>query len=151
MQSHVLSHYVAFLHNIKPSEYRVGIQFNNSILVVEQKNYWTKIVNAYIVYDLDDWPKTHKRNFELKNCLFGVTSIRKNSDKSKRIYTGYGIAFDHGGLQILSNDFARNVVIFGVVNSSSSHADNWKNDFLVLCEGPTYDINRSFGTPEKKI
>ena len=62
--------------------YRIGIQFNNSVLVVEQ-NYATKIVNAYIVYDLDDWPKNPKRNFKLKNCLFDVTNIRKNSDKKK--------------------------------------------------------------------
>ena len=38
------------------------------------------------------------------------------------------------------NGFARNVVIFGVDNISSSHTDNQKNNFLVLVEGPT-DIN----------
>ena len=38
------------------------------------------------------------------------------------------------------NDFVRNVVIF---------ADNCKNNFLVLCEGPTSDINDSFGFSEK--
>ena len=47
------------------------------------------------------------------------------------------------------NDFVRNVVIFGVDDSSSSHADNCKNNFLVLCEGPTSDINDSFGFSEK--
>ena len=49
--------YTAFLHNIKPSKYRTGIQFNNSVLVVEQNIYATRIVNAYIAYDLDHWPK----------------------------------------------------------------------------------------------
>ena len=34
------------------------------------------------------------------------------------------------------NDAARNVIIFGVDNSSSSHADNCKNNILVLGEGP---------------
>ena len=48
------------------------------------------------------------------------------------------------------NDFARNVVIFDVDNKSSSHADNRKNNFLVLAEGPTYDINGNFGAAEKK-
>ena len=42
-------------------------------------------------------------------------------------------------------------MIFGVNNSSSSHADNCKNKILVLCEGPTYDINWSFGAAEKKL
>ena len=33
------------------------MQFNKTPLVVEQNNYATKIVNGYIVYDLDNWPK----------------------------------------------------------------------------------------------
>ena len=48
-------------------------------------------------------------------------------------------------------EFARNVVIFGVDNSSSSHADNHINNFLVLDEGPTLGINGSFGSPVKKF
>ena len=46
-------------------------------------------------------------------------------------------------------DFARNVTIFGVDNSSSSYVDNRKNNFFILHEGPTYGINGSFGAPEK--
>ena len=38
--------------------------------------------------------------------------------------TGYGIAFDGKGMWSFGNDFTRNVIIFGVDNSSSSHADN---------------------------
>ena len=37
-----------------------------------------------------------------------------------------------------SNEFARNIVIFGVDSSLSSHPDISKN-FLVLGEGPTDD------------
>ena len=44
------------------------------------------------------------------------------------------------------NDFARNVIIFGVDDSSSSHSDNHKNNFLVLGEDPTFRVN---GSPEK--
>ena len=33
----------------------------------------------------------------------------------------------------------------------SSHTDNQKMNLLVLGEGPTYEINDSFGTPEKKF
>ena len=43
------------------------------------------------------------------------------------------------------NDVSRNVKIFGIDNSSSSHADNPKNKFLVLVEGATADINDSIG------
>ena len=34
-------------------------------------------------------------------------------------------------------------------DSSSSDADNRKNNFLVLCEGDTSGINGSFSAPEK--
>ena len=43
------------------------------------------------------------------------------------------------------NGFARNVVIFGVDNSSSSHSKGSKNNISVQGEGPTNGINRSFG------
>ena len=67
------------------------------------------------------------------------------------MYSGYGIAFDSAGSWNFGNDFARNFLIFGVDNSSSSHADNCKNNFLMLVEDLTYGINRSFGAPEKKF
>ena len=47
------------------------------------------------------------------------------------------------------DDFARNVVIFGVDNSSSSHTDNRKNNFLVLSEGQTQGINDNTSETEK--
>ena len=46
--------------------------------------------------------------------------------------------FDSGGSWSFDNDFARNVIIFAVDNSSSSHSDNRKNNFLILGEGTTY-------------
>ena len=84
------------------------------------------------VCDLDDWPKNPLRNFTTKSCLFGVTSIVKNSDKEKYVYSGYGIAFERKGEWRFDNDTARNVVIFGVDKGSSSHADNLKNNFFSI-------------------
>ena len=49
------------------------------------------------------------------------------------------------------NDTSRNVVIFDVDNSSSSHIDNSKNNFLVLGKGPVESINGSVGAVERKI
>ena len=51
-----------FLLNIKYFTKRMGIQFNNILLVVEQSNHTTEIVNVYIVYDLDNWPNVPLRN-----------------------------------------------------------------------------------------
>ena len=69
----------------------------------------------------------------------------------KWVYSDYGIAFDNIGSWSYGTDFSRNVVIFTVDNSSSSHADNCRNNFLVLDEGQTYGINGSFVSPKKKF
>ena len=61
-----LSHYTAFLHSMKLSGYRMRIKFDKDPLAVEQSNYLTKVVNDYIVYDLDNWPNILLRNFTLK-------------------------------------------------------------------------------------
>ena len=97
---------------------KMWIYLNKSPLVVEQNNYSTKIVNAYIVYDLNDSPKVPLRNFILKNYLFGTTNILKNSDKGKYVYNGYGIAFDGKGEWDFGNSYARNVVINGRLGTS---------------------------------
>ena len=79
--------YTAFLHNIKLSGYKMGIEFDKDPLAVEQSNYLTKIVNVYIAYELYDWP----RNPLTISNLFGAPRIVKNSDKEKYIYSGYFI------------------------------------------------------------
>ena len=58
--------------------------------------------------------------------------IVKNCDKEKYVYSGYGMTFDNA---VFDNVFASNVKIFGVDNSSFSHSDNHKNNFLILGEG----------------
>ena len=69
--------YTAFWNSIKLFEYKVGINFDKGSLAVEQNNYLTKIVNVYIAYDLDVWPRNPTNNFEFINCLFGATNIVK--------------------------------------------------------------------------
>ena len=86
--------------------------------------------------------------FKFKNFLFGTTSVVKNIDKEKYVYSTYGIIFDSAGSPSFDNDTARQVIIFGVNKSSSSHADNSKNDFLVLSEVTTFGINGRFGSSE---
>ena len=70
----------------------------------------TKIVNVYIVYDLDAWPRNPTNNFKFKNCLFGATNIVKNSDKEKYLYSGYGLIFYGAGSWRFDNDFDRKVI-----------------------------------------
>ena len=143
--------YTVFLHNTKLSGYRMGIKFDKDPLAVEKNNHVTKTTNAYVIYNSDTWTNNQLRNFTLRNCLFGAARIVKSSNNEKCVYSGYGIAFDGKGTWSIGNDYARNVVTFGVDNSSSSHADNRKNKFLLLGEGDTFGINGSFGAPEKKV
>ena len=43
------------------------IKFDKDPLVVEEKNYLTKIGNVYVVYDLAAWPRNPKNHFKFKN------------------------------------------------------------------------------------
>ena len=120
-------------------------KFDKDPLAVEQNNYLTKIVNAYIVYELNAWPKDPGNNFKFKNCLFGATNIVKNSDIEKCVYGEYGITFNSATFWSFDNDTTINVIRFGVDYSSSSHSEYSKNNFLILSKGRTFGINGSFG------
>ena len=130
--------YTHLLHIIRFCGYKIGIKYNRGSLVVEKNSWATKIVNDYIVYELNTWPKNPLDNFTLKNCLIVATNIVKN----KRVYSRYGIAYDGKESWSFGDDFARNVVILGVDNSSPSHSDNCKNNS---------HINGSYGSWEKKL
>ena len=66
--------------------------------------------------------------------------------EEKYVYSGYRIAFDSASSWSFNNGTARNVITFGVDNSSSFHDDNRKNNFLVLGEDPTFRITGNFGS-----
>ena len=118
---YLLIHAIIYCLKQKLSGYKLGIKFYEYSVAVEQNNYKTEIVNASIVCDLDTCPRNPTNSFKLKNCLFDTTNIVKNSDKKKWVNSGYRIFF---------HDFTRNIVSFVVGNSSSSHADNYKNNFF---------------------
>ena len=75
----------------------------------------------------------------------------KNSDKEKDVYSGHRVTFGVVGSWSFDNNTARNAIIFGVYNILSFHADNFKNKFLMLGEGPIFGISGNFGSPEKKF
>ena len=65
--------------------------------------------------------------------MFGAVSLTKNTDIDKYKYSGYGIGFDRHGEFSFGNGLGKNSIIFGAdLNSSSSHANNNKNNILVL-------------------
>ena len=58
--------------------------------------------------------------------MFGTIKLVKNAIKSKFTYNGRGTVFNREGSWSFDNNFARNVVIFGVDNNSSSDTDDGK-------------------------
>ena len=75
--------YTHFFHSIKCFGHLIGIKLIYGSFSCRTKKYAAKIINAYIVYELDTWPKNPLENFTLKNFQFGATSILKSSNKSK--------------------------------------------------------------------
>ena len=67
------------------------------------------------------------------------------------MYSGYRTTIDNSGSWSFDNNTPRNVIIFGVDNSSSSQSDNFKNDFLILGECLTFEIMEALIYQRKKL
>ena len=93
------------------------------------------IVNLYVTYKLDGWLKGLNTDFTLGNCLFGAAKLTYNSDPDKYKYSTYGIEFDsRSEFSWTDGSMGKNVIIFGVDNSSSVHIDRRNKIILVLGE-----------------
>ena len=117
------------------------------------------VINIYCVYKLDPIASSRDTSFTIQDALFGAMQITKNAtDNSKNNYKGYGICFDErsqfshtiteDGITYTSN--GRNVLIFGVDMSFSSHATNRANHIYVMGDGLTQGINDTTLYVEKK-
>ena len=99
------------------------------------------IVNIYIVYELGS-SSSHNNDPTLKNCLFGAVTLTKNVDIEKCRYSGSGIAFDkRSSFSFPGVGFGKNVLIFGVDMSSSSHIDNKKKTYYFWEKDQHRDYN----------
>ena len=96
------------------------------------------VVNLYIAYELDTWPKKINTDFTLVHCLSGAVKLTKNTDPGKYEYGGYGIGFNAcWHLSWSNSSLVKNIVIFGADFNSSMHLNNKDKDILVPCEIPT--------------
>ena len=90
-------------------------------------------INIYIVYKLDPISSTRNTDYTIQNALIGAMKITKNTDSSKNNYKGYGLCFDEGGTFSKGNiNNGRNLIIFGVHESSLVHANNKANNIYVI-------------------
>ena len=113
------------------------------------KREYDKIINIYIVYDLQS-NLNYNPDFTLENCLFDAVKITKNTDVDKYKYSGYGIGFDGRGVFTHpAGSFGNNAIIFGVDMSSSVHIDNKGKDILILGSVPTQGLGEHSLTAEK--
>ena len=113
------------------------------------KSEFDKIINIYIVYDLES-NLNYNPDFTVENCLFGGVKITKNTDVDKYKYSGYGIGFDGRGVFTHpTGSFGNNEITFGVDMSSSVHIDNKGKDVLILGKGPTQGLDENSLTAEK--
>ena len=125
--------------------------------------YNNNSTNIYCVYKLDSISSSGDSTFTVQNALFGSIQITKNADTSKYEYKGYGICFDEGDTFSKGNiTNGKNVLIFGVHESSLTHADNKGNNILVMGDGSVQGINdttlyaekiysQNFTQPNKKF
>ena len=71
------------LPNIVYFNRKIALKLNSTPLILDRNSYIAKILNVYIVFDLDYWQKDPVRSFTQKSCLFGETNTVKNSDREK--------------------------------------------------------------------
>ena len=91
------------------------------------------VINIYCVYKLDPISSSRDDTFTVQNALFEAMEIIKNADTSKYKYKGYDICFDEGGSFSKGNiSNGKNVLIFGVDESSLVHANNKDNNIYVM-------------------
>ena len=112
---------------------RLGVTFNGNYMKQSKLGYaHGKIVNLYSVYKLKN-RRIDSPDFTVQNGLFGAVKITKNANTLHYKYEGYGIGFDgESSFSFGNRTDAKNVIIFGVNTSNSSHLTNKTQNIYVL-------------------
>ena len=80
------------------------------------------------MFEFNIWPRKRTNNLLLKYYLFGTIKLVTNAINSNFRKK----AFDVQGSWSFCNDFAGNVVVFGVDNSSSSLTDDGRDNAFIF-------------------
>ena len=135
-------------HNNSPTllkkNNRLGVTFNGNYMKQSKLDYaQEKIVNLYIVYELKN-RRVDNPDFTVQNGLFVAVKITKNVNTSHYKYEGYGICFGSElSFSFGSRIDAKNVIIFGVNTSNSSHSTNKTQNIYVLGKDFVQGINNT--------
>ena len=68
--------------------------------------------------------------------MFGAVKVTKRVDTDLCKYSGYSIKLDRKGSDSTGKKVGKNVIIFGVDMSLSSHIDNKLKNIIILDKGP---------------
>ena len=118
---------------------KIAVEFNESCLKQDKATFNPKnVVNLFIVYKLDLWSRYLNIKFTLGDYyLFGAVKLTKNVDRDKYGYSGYNIGFDaYSKFSLRTGEWGKSIIIFGIDNNLSLHADNRKRDIPLLGERP---------------
>ena len=93
-----------------------------------------KVVNIYVVYEINLWSYRQGTDFTLGNFSVGAVKLIKTADFDKSKYSGGSIGYDACGSFSLSHgsELSKNEIIFGADMNSSVLVDNNKNNILIL-------------------
>ena len=118
------------------------VKFTGSCLKQDKVTFnHKKVVNIYVVYELNKIAAIGNNFLKLQNALFGAVLSTKNADIDKYGYSGYEIGFDRrSSFSFPGGRFGQNILIFGADMSSCAYIDNKKKDILVLGKGPTQGL-----------
>ena len=124
-----------------------GNHFQQNKVITPNNN---NVINIYCVYKIDSVASTRDDTFTVQNALFGAIEIAKNADISKYNFKGYCICVNEGGTFSKGNiNNGRNVLIFGVHESSLVHANNKANNIYVMGDLFVQGINDTTLCAEK--
>ena len=136
--------------DIKNSNGQSYVSFNGNYFEQDLITIPNNVINIYCVYQLDPISSTRNTDYTTQNALFGAIKIAKNTDSSKNNYKGYGLCFDERGIFSRGNvNNGRNVIIFGVHESSLAHANNKANNIFVMGDLFVQGINNKTLYAEK--
>ena len=128
---------------------KIRVKFTEDCLIQQKTTYnHQKVVNVYI-FDSLGASSSNYSDPKIRNCLFGVGTLTKNTGIDKYGYSGYWIGFDRrGSVSFPDGGFGQNVLIFRADMSSFAHVDNKKKDILIWGVGPTQGLEHTL-TVEK--
>ena len=123
---------------------RLGVTFNGNYMKQNKLGYaHGKIVNLYIVYELKN-RRVDRPDFAVQNGMFGAVKVTKHANTSHYKYEKYGICFDgESSFSFGNRKDAKNVIIFGVNTSNSSHSTNKTQNIYILGKDFVQGINNT--------